>query len=93
MNSLGEKVVLSPLDASGVGNLESEIYSSKVFKESSHQALSNGVEGVENKSVSFMIHSFFFLSFHLSFISPLSCHISIVKNISNPISFSTCMCT
>jgi hypothetical protein len=44
-------VVLSPLDASGVGNLESEIYSSKVFKESSHQALSNGVEGVENKSV------------------------------------------
>jgi hypothetical protein len=53
-------VVLSPLDASGVGNLESEIYSSKVFKESSHQALSNGVEGVENKSVSFMIHSFFF---------------------------------
>jgi hypothetical protein len=67
-------VVLSPLDASGVGNLESEIYSSKVFKESSHQALSNGVEGVENKSVSFMIHSFFFFIlpfvFHLSSLMP-----------------------
>jgi hypothetical protein len=67
-------VVLSPLDASGVGNLESEIYSSKVFKESSHQALSNGVEGVENKSVSFMIYSFFFFIlpfvFHLSSLMP-----------------------